>query len=163
MRLQTKAIQQVMWKKCQEHTDRDIWDVIDYTNGCRAFKDAAVLMPNMSQILTISMERAEPGRIQKHNNEQMSEFCSVADYNKKEKETHASRICYPWINDGTGAALFPYWDMNQISTRSSLEVRASISLTGHLVPEHGHQGVSVTTLIVMSASSSTCRTRAASP
>lgn len=40
--------------------------------------------------------------------------------------------------------------MNQISTQSSLEVRASISLTGHLVPEHGHQGVDVATLIVMS-------------
>lgn len=44
--------------------------------------------------------------------------------------------------------------MNQISTQSSLEVTASISLTGHLVPEHGHQWVDVTILIVMFLSSS---------
>ena len=70
------------------------------------------------------------------------------------KEARTSRFCYPWINDGTGAAAFPHWDVNQISTQSSQEVRAGISLTGHLVPERGHQGVDVATLIVMSPSSS---------
>lgn len=42
--------------------------------------------------------------------------------------------------------------MIQISTQSSLEVKASISLTGNLVPRHGHQRVDVATLIVMSPS-----------
>lgn len=63
-------------------------------------------------------------------------------------------MSYFWINEGTGSVKFPHWDMNQISTQSSLEVTASISLTGHLVPEHGHQWVDVTTLIVMFLSSS---------
>lgn len=73
---------------------------------------------------------------------------------KIRKEVRTSRFCYPWINDGTGAAAFPHWDVNQISTQSSQEVRAGISLTGHLVPERSHQGVDVATLIVMSPSSS---------
>lgn len=43
------------------------------------------------------------------------------------KEARSSRIFYPSINDETRAETSPYWDMNQISTQSSLEVRASIS------------------------------------
>lgn len=94
--------------------------------------------------------------IKKKEDEQMTEWVSVVveQPTMEKKEAHTSRIYYPWINDGTGAVVFPHWDMNQISTQSSLEVRAGISLTGHLVPEHGHQGVDVATLIVMSPSPS---------
>ena len=84
----------------------------------------------------------------------MRNFYYAADHNgekKKEKNKgpNTSTISYPWINDATEAGVYTHWDMNQISTQSSLEVRAGISLTGHLVPEHDHQGADVATLIVM--------------
>lgn len=114
-----------------------------------------------TRIRTVSLKRAEQGvnlKESRRTNDWISKFCCWAAHN--EKKTHTPRICYPWINDGTGAVVFPHRDMNQISTQSSLEVRAGISLTGHLVPEHCHQGVDVATLIVMSPSSSLYVTRA---
>lgn len=85
--------------------------------------------------------------------QQNREWIKKKQFATVKKEAYTPRICYPWNNDGTGAVVFPHWDMNQISTHRSLEVRAGISLTGHLFPEHGHQGVHVATLIVMSPSS----------